>query len=105
MFDYTTSRRFDGKIVQIAFWDSASQEECDRLRPLSYLDSHAVLIVFSVDSPESFENIQEKVRTPFPFHIPHIPPAIPATPIYMLWGVSLFLSVVGLPHDKSGGQR
>jgi len=60
VFDYTTNRRFDGKIVLIAFWDTAAQEEYDRLRPLSYLECHALLLIFSVDSPESFENIQEK---------------------------------------------
>jgi len=64
VFQYVTNRQFDGKIVQITFWDTASHDHCDRLRPLDYLESHAILIAFAVDSPDSFENIREKVRTP-----------------------------------------
>lgn len=37
------------------------QEDYDRLRPLSYPDSHVILICFAVDSPDSLENVQEKV--------------------------------------------
>ncbi|KAG0745039.1 hypothetical protein G6F24_015974 [Rhizopus arrhizus] len=37
-----------------------SQEDYDRLRPLSYPDSHVILICFAVDSPDSLENVQEK---------------------------------------------
>ena len=42
-------------------WDTAGQEDFDRLRTLSYPDSDVVLIAFSVDIPESLENISEKV--------------------------------------------
>lgn len=31
--------------------------DCDRLRPLSYPDSHVILICFSIVSPDSWENI------------------------------------------------
>ena len=63
MFEnYVTNRQFDGKIVEIALWDTAGQEEYDRLRPLSYPESHVILIVFSVDFPVSLGNVQDKVR-------------------------------------------
>jgi small GTP-binding protein len=52
----------DGKHVELALWDIAGQEEYDRLRPLSYPDSHVVLICFAIDSPDSLDNVQEKVR-------------------------------------------
>jgi hypothetical protein len=52
----------DGKKVELALWDTAGQEDYDRLRPLSYPDSHVILICFSVDSPDSLDNVQEKVR-------------------------------------------
>lgn len=32
----------------------------DRLRPLSYPDSHVILICYAVDSPDSLDNVQEK---------------------------------------------
>ena len=38
----------------------AGQEDYDRLRPLSYPDTDVILMCFSVDSPDSLENIPEK---------------------------------------------
>lgn len=68
MFEnYVTNRQFDGKIIEIALWDTAGQEEYDRLRPLSYPESHVILIVFSVDFPVSLGNVQDKVRTQLGF--------------------------------------
>ncbi|KAI0262947.1 signal transducer [Gloeopeniophorella convolvens] len=58
--NYVTNRQFEGKIVEIALWDTAGQEEYDRLRPLSYPESHVILIVFSVDFPVSLGNVQDK---------------------------------------------
>jgi len=58
--NYVTNRQFDGKIIEIALWDTAGQEEYDRLRPLSYPESHVILIVFSVDFPVSLGNVQDK---------------------------------------------
>jgi len=40
---------------------STSSWRYDRLRPLSYPDSHIVLICFAVDSPDFLDNVQEKV--------------------------------------------
>ncbi|XP_078347286.1 ras-like GTP-binding protein RHO [Oculina patagonica] len=50
----------DGKLVELALWDTAGQEDYDRLRPLSYPDTDVILMCFSIDSPDSLENIQEK---------------------------------------------
>lgn len=48
------------KQVELALWDTAGQEDYDRLRPLSYPDTNVILMCFSVDSPDSLENIPEK---------------------------------------------
>lgn len=59
--------------VELALWDTAGQEDYDRLRPLSYPDTDVILMCFSVDSPDSLENIPEK-WTPeviFNFHFVH----------------------------------
>ena len=62
MFEnYVTLVNFDGKLVELALWDTAGQEEYDRLRPLSYPESNVILIVFSVDFPVSLANVQDKV--------------------------------------------
>ncbi|KAG7193421.1 GTP-binding protein Rho1 [Scheffersomyces spartinae] len=58
--NYVADVEVDGRVVELALWDTAGQEDYDRLRPLSYPDSHVVLICFSVDSPDSLENVLEK---------------------------------------------
>ena len=50
----------DNVEVELSLWDTAGQEDFDKLRPFSYPDSHVVLIVFSIDSPDSLENVVEK---------------------------------------------
>ena len=59
----------DNKKVELALWDTAGQEDYDRLRPLSYPDTHVVLLCFAIDQPDSLENVVEKVpprRTAIP---------------------------------------
>ncbi|KAG0037006.1 GTP-binding protein Rho1 [Podila clonocystis] len=58
--NYVTDVEVDGKHVELALWDTAGQEDYDRLRPLSYPDTHVILICFAIDSPDSLENVQEK---------------------------------------------
>jgi Ras family protein A len=50
----------DSKHVELALWDTAGQEDYDRLRPLSYPDSHAIIISFAIDSPDSLVNAADK---------------------------------------------
>ncbi|KAI5964793.1 RHO3 [Candida pseudojiufengensis] len=50
----------DGQSVQLSLWDTAGQEEFDRLRSLSYSDTHCIMLCFSVDSIDSLENVQHK---------------------------------------------
>ena len=66
--NYVADVEVDGKHVELALWDTAGQEDYDRLRPLSYPDSHVILICFAVDSPDSLDNVGEKVsrKTPIP---------------------------------------
>lgn len=51
----------DGKSVQLALWDTAGQEDYERLRPLAYSKAHVILIGFSVDTPDSLDNVKHKV--------------------------------------------
>lgn len=61
--NYVCNKQVEGKLVELALWDTAGQEEYDRLRPLSYPDSHVVFICFAVDFPPSLENVEDKVCT------------------------------------------
>ncbi len=51
----------DGKSVQLALWDTAGQEDYERLRPLAYSKAHVLLIGFSIDTPDSLDNVKHKV--------------------------------------------
>ena len=48
--------------VELSLWDTAGQEDYDRLRPLSYPDTDILLLSFSICNPDSFDNVTEKVR-------------------------------------------
>lgn len=58
--NYVTDCRIDGKSVQLALWDTAGQEEYERLRPLSYANSHVILIGFAIDQPDSLVSAKTK---------------------------------------------
>ncbi|TNY18909.1 ras family-domain-containing protein [Rhodotorula diobovata] len=72
--NYVAEIRLDGKAVQLALWDTAGQEEYERLRPLSYSKSHVILIAFALDTPDSLDNVSvkwiEEVRELCGPHIP-----------------------------------
>jgi len=49
-------------MVNLGLWDTAGQEEYNRLRPLAYPNCDVFLIVFSVIEPSSFVNARKKVK-------------------------------------------
>lgn len=71
--NYVADIEVDGKQVELALWDTAGQEDYDRLRPLSYPDTDVVLMCFSIDSPDSLENIPEKWTPEVRHFCPNVP--------------------------------
>ena len=50
-----------GEPYTLGLFDTAGQEDYDRLRPLSYPQTDVFLVCYSVVSPSSYENVKEKV--------------------------------------------
>ena len=57
----------------LELFDTAGQEEYDRLRPLSYPNTSVFLVCFSIVSPNSFDNVQEKWVPEIKHHCPNTP--------------------------------
>ncbi|CED85293.1 signal transducer [Phaffia rhodozyma] len=58
--NFVTQVQYESKVVELALWDTAGQEDFDRLRPLSYNDTDVVLIVFACNHRPSLENVKDK---------------------------------------------
>lgn len=71
--NYVADTKVDDKVVELALWDTAGQEDYDRLRPLSYPDTDVILMCFSIDSPDSLENIPEKWVPEVKHFCPNVP--------------------------------
>uniref|UniRef100_A0A8C0PDM4 Ras homolog family member F, filopodia associated n=2 Tax=Canis lupus familiaris TaxID=9615 RepID=A0A8C0PDM4_CANLF len=54
---YTASVTVGSKEVTLNLYDTAGQEDYDRLRPLSYQNTHLVLICYDVMNPTSYDNV------------------------------------------------
>eukprot|EP01095_Lingulamoeba_sp_RSL-Kostka_P012177 TRINITY_DN4780_c1_g1_i5.p1 TRINITY_DN4780_c1_g1~~TRINITY_DN4780_c1_g1_i5.p1 ORF type:complete len:225 (+),score=82.90 TRINITY_DN4780_c1_g1_i5:396-1070(+) len=61
VFDNKTAEiEYQGKTIYLQLWDTAGQEDYDRLRPLSYPGSDIVLLCYSCVSEASYEAIIDK---------------------------------------------
>ncbi|KAK9465426.1 P-loop containing nucleoside triphosphate hydrolase protein [Lipomyces arxii] len=65
----------------LGLFDTAGQEDYDRLRPLSYPQTDVFLVCFSVIAPASFENVKEKWFPEVHHHCPGVPCLIVGTQI------------------------
>ncbi|KAK0420922.1 hypothetical protein QR680_014967 [Steinernema hermaphroditum] len=74
VFDnYAVTVMVGGEPYTLGLFDTAGQEDYDRLRPLSYQLTDVFLVCFSVVNPASFENIREKWVPEINHHMPDTP--------------------------------
>jgi Ras-related C3 botulinum toxin substrate 1 len=74
VFDnYTVNVSVDGKMIAVGLWDTAGQEDYDRLRPLSYPQTDVFLISFSLTSKTSLDNVRSRWYPEIQLHAPNVP--------------------------------
>ncbi|XP_029110062.1 rho-related GTP-binding protein RhoQ isoform X1 [Scleropages formosus] len=74
VFDhYAVSVTVGGKQYLLGLYDTAGQEDYDRLRPLSYPMTDVFLICFSVVNPASFQNVREEWVPELQEYAPSVP--------------------------------
>ncbi|CAM4609708.1 unnamed protein product [Leuciscus chuanchicus] len=74
VFDnYSAQMSVDGRTVSLNLWDTAGQEEYDRLRTLSYPQTNVFIICYSIGSPSSFANVRHKWHPEVSHHCPSVP--------------------------------
>jgi len=82
VFDnYSANVMVDNRAINLGLWDTAGQEDYDRLRPLSYPQTDVFLVCFSVVSPPSFENVRAKWNPEISHHCPTTPKLLVGTKI------------------------
>ena len=82
VFDnYAVNVMISGEPVMLGLFDTAGQEEYDRMRPLSYPEANVFLICFSTVNPSSFENVKAKWLPEVKLHCPNIPILLVGTQI------------------------
>ncbi|KAL3221999.1 hypothetical protein MRX96_029034 [Rhipicephalus microplus] len=80
VFDnYAGSLLVDGVTANLTLWDTAGQEDYEKLRPLSYPGSDVFLLCYSISSQASYNNILTKWQPELKHHCPSTPYVLVAT--------------------------
>lgn len=80
VFDnYAGTLVVDGVTANLTLWDTAGQEDYEKLRPLSYPGTDVFLLCFSISSEASYNNILTKWQPELKHHCPAAPYILVAT--------------------------
>jgi len=78
--NYTTNMPGDTPIM-LHLWDTAGQEDYDRLRPLSYPGADVVLLCFSLVTESSLDSVKDKWQPEVEHYIPDCPTILVGTKV------------------------
>jgi len=92
--NYTTKKKINNETILLHLWDTAGQEEYDRLRPLSYPGADVVLLCLSTVSQASYDAIRDKWAPEVNHYLPDIP--------HILVGTKIDLRDMQHPDPNSG---
>uniref|UniRef100_A0A1I7YCX7 Small monomeric GTPase n=1 Tax=Steinernema glaseri TaxID=37863 RepID=A0A1I7YCX7_9BILA len=90
--NYTVDLLVGEELHTLGLFDTAGQEDYDRLRPLCYPQTDVFLVCFSVVSPTSFENVRDR-------WVPEIKHYMPETP-FLIVGTQIDLRAQRSVIDK-----
>lgn len=79
--NYTAQMKSESESILLHLWDTAGQEDYDRLRPLSYPGADVVLLCFSTVNRGSFDAIKEKWYPEVNHYVPKIPHILVGTKV------------------------
>ncbi|MBA0808579.1 hypothetical protein Gohar_024307 [Gossypium harknessii] len=74
----------DGNTVNLGLWDTAGQEDYNRLRPLSYRGADVFILAFSLISKASYENVAKKWIPELKHYAPGVPIVLVGTKLGMV---------------------
>jgi len=92
--NYTAQMKRQNEVILLHLWDTAGQEDYDRLRPLSYPGADVLLLCFSTISQASYDAIREKWAPEVHHYVPNIP--------HLLVGTKVDLREAKAPDPNSG---
>jgi len=92
--NYTAQMKREHDVILLHLWDTAGQEDYDRLRPLSYPGADVLLLCFSTISQASYDAIKEKWAPEVHHYVPNIP--------HILVGTKIDLREAKAPDPNSG---
>jgi len=92
--NYTAQMKRQSEVILLHLWDTAGQEDYDRLRPLSYPGADVLLLCFSTISQASHDAIRDKWAPEVHHYVPNIP--------HLLIGTKVDLREAKAPDPNSG---
>jgi len=92
--NYTAQMKREHDVILLHLWDTAGQEDYDRLRPLSYPGADVLVLCFSTISQASYDAIKEKWAPEVHHYVPNIP--------HLLVGTKIDLREAKAPDPNSG---